>query len=77
MKCLVADGAAFQERKLPIAEEDEPGEDAIGRVESVVDAWVLSNKYECAKSRDAHSRKARWVLACEEQVTILMTPEWK
>ena len=75
MKCLVADGVAFQERKLPVADDLKDGEDAVLRAEAVVDAWVLSNKYECSKSRDRHSRKACWVLDCDEQVTILMRPE--
>ena len=72
MKCLVADGVAFQEMTCP--DDWRGGDDAVSKVETVVDAWVLESKYPCSKARDRLSRKARWVLECEEQVTILMLP---
>jgi hypothetical protein len=72
MKCLVTDGVAFQERGD--VDDWKGGNDAVSRVEGVVDAWILGSKYPCLKARDVHSRKARWVLECEEQVTLVMVP---
>jgi hypothetical protein len=71
VKKLIDDGVAFEERGMY---DEWNGEDAVSRLENVVDAWVLANRYDCSKSKDRHSRKARWVLECEEQVTILMMP---
>lgn len=74
MKRLIAAGVAFQEPSMTVAGGWRGEEDAVSRLEGAVDAWVLENKYPCSKSRDKHSRKARWTLECEEQVTILMMP---
>lgn len=73
-KRLITEGVAFQERSVAAAGSWRGEEDAVSRLEGAVDAWVLENKYPCSKSRDKHSRKARWTLECEEPVTILMMP---
>ena len=72
MKRLIADGVAFQERAEPAGWKG--GEDAVSRLEGVVDAWIVENDYRCSKLRDRHSRKARWELDCGEPVMILMMP---
>lgn len=74
VKKLIDDGVAFEERGMYDGWQDV---DTVSRLEQVVDAWVLANRYGCSKSKDRHSRKARWVLDCEEQVTILMEPAEK
>ena len=70
--CLVSDGVAFQQRES--SEHWKKGEGPDSRLESVLDGWICTKGYPCAKEKDRHGGKMRWVLQCGERVTILLVP---
>ena len=69
---LIKDGVVFEEKEASSRWKTKGGADS--RLEFVIDSWIHAGSYEWKKAKDKHSKKVRWTLACDEQVTILMRP---
>lgn len=73
MQHLVSDGAVFEDREAASNWKANGGADT--RVEAAIDTWIRDRGYKCTKAKDKQSKKVRWILEGEEQVTILAFPE--
>jgi len=70
---LVKDGVAFEEADA--GSNWKANSEADTRLESAIDSWIRLGKYQWTKAKDKHAKKVRWILACDEEVTILLQPE--
>jgi len=73
MQHLIKDGVVFEEADS--ARNWKANGQADTRLESVIDSWIRNGKYESTKAKDKHAKKVRWILNCDEQVTILLQPD--
>lgn len=72
-KYLIKDGVVFEEKESSKPWKVTGGADT--RLEFVIDSWIRDSSYEWKKAKDKQSGKLRWILTCDEQVTILVMPE--
>ena len=72
-KYLINDGVVFDEKESSKPWKIAGGADT--RLDFVIDSWIRESSHEWKKLKDKQSGKLRWILGCDEQVTILVLPE--
>ncbi|MGB8353413.1 MAG: hypothetical protein WCD79_05970 [Chthoniobacteraceae bacterium] len=73
MQYLIKEGAVFEQADAGSNWKANGEADTL--LEATVDSWIRLGKYKYKKSKDRQAKKIRWILACDDEVTILLEPE--